>query len=402
MKKFMTFALCVAAVGSMSAQKANVEAAKKLSGKFDKIEEARTLIDEAIKNPETAKDAGTYYIGGKVEFDAYDKGLQAGMINPDDPSANKEKMAEELLRGYDLFLQAVPYDQIPNEKGEVKPKYIKDIVNKIAGHSSDFFTSGAAMWEAKRFYPEAYNCFLIYGDMPEMELLGNKAPKTAAADRAQSYFNAGIAAYSGNSLTEAADAFHKAQVLGFDDPNAYIYELACWQNIAQRDSTMQNLAQEKIFATAKAGYEKYGLQQPVFLNNLVNTYVMDEKYDDALATINNLLAENQGNSNLLGLRGFVYDRMGNDDASLADYIAASQAPDCDVEVLKNAAKKMYRVAANKLGTLDPRDSAGKMSIRTNYLEPGLELAKKAKGMQPDDYDVQNIIDNFQYSLETYY
>lgn len=402
MKKFMTLALCAAAVGSMSAQKENVEAAKKLSGKVDKIEEARALIQQAINDPATAKDAFTYYTGGKIEFDAYDKGIQAGMINPENPIANKEKMAEELLNGYNLFIQAVPLDQVPNEKGEIKPKYTKDIVNKIAGHSTDFFTSGGAMWEAKRYYPEAYQCFFIYGELPDMELLGSKAPKTPAADRAQAYFNAGIAAYSGNALDEAANSFHKSQVYGFDDPNAYIYELACWQNIAQRDSTRQNEAQERIFATAKAGYDKYGISQPVFLNNLVNTYVMDEKYPEALATVNNLLAENPNNSNLLGLRGFVNDRAGNDDASLADYLAAAALSDCDFETLKNASKKMYRMASNKLGTLDPKDQAGKLEVRTKFFEPGLEIAKRAKAMQPDDYDVDNVISNFEYAIETYY
>ncbi len=400
MKKIMTFALCAAAVASVSAQKANVEAAKKLSGKFDKIEEARALIQEAINNPETSQDAGTYFIGGKIEFDAYDKGVQAGMINPNDPAADREKMADELLRGYDLFLQAVPFDQVPNEKGEVKPKYTKDIVNKLAGHGNDYFNGGAVMWDAKKFYPEAYRCFLIYADMPDMELLGSKAPKTAPADRAQAYFNAGIAAYSGNSLIEAADAFNKSQKFGFEDPNAYIYELACWQNIAQRDSTMQQAAQDRIFAVAKAGYEKYGLTQPVFLNNLVNTFVLDEKYDEALATINNLLNENQGNPTLLGLRGFVYDRMDKDDESLADYLAACDSPDCEIDVIKNAAKKMYRVGTNKLGALDIRDFAGKQALRTKYFEPGLELAKKAKALQPDDYDIDNVIDNFNYTLET--
>lgn len=397
----MTFALCVAAVGSISAQKANVEAAKKLAGKVDKIEEARSLINAAIEDPSTANDALTYFTGGEVEFKAYDKGLQAGMINPNDPAADRIKMAEELLNGYDLYLKAIPFDQVPNEKGEIKPKYTKDIINKIAGHASDFFSSGAAMWDAKRFYPEAYKCFFIFGELPAMELLGNKAPKIPDSDRAQAYFNAGIAAYSGNALDEAADAFHKSQIFGYDDPNAYIYELACWQNIAQNNESRQSEAQQKIFETAKAGYEKYGVEQPVFLNNLVNTYVMDEKYDEALNTVNNLLATNPNNANLYGLRGFINDRAGKDEESIADYTMAANQPDCDFETLKNVAKKYYRVASNLLGQLDPKDKAGRDEIRAKYFLPGLEYANRAKAMEQDG-DVDNIISNYQYSLETYY
>mgnify|MGYP000759607749 FL=1 len=82
MKKLLTFALCLTAIGSMSAQKSNVEAAKKLSGKPDQIAEARELINKAIENPETANDAQTYYIAGKIEFDAFNKDLATSMINP--------------------------------------------------------------------------------------------------------------------------------------------------------------------------------------------------------------------------------------------------------------------------------------------------------------------------------
>ena len=172
MKKVITMALCLTAVGSLSAQKVNVDNAKKLSGKFDKIEEARTLIRQAMENPETANDAQTYYVAGKIEFDAYDKGLQAGMINPEDPSANPEAMAQELLNGYNYFLKALPLDSVPNEKGEIKPKVSKDIVNKISGHTNDFFAkAGATMYEMKKYYPEAYQSFMIYADMPDQPLI---------------------------------------------------------------------------------------------------------------------------------------------------------------------------------------------------------------------------------------
>lgn len=402
MKKFLTLAVCVAAVASASAQKANVEAAKKLSGKFDKIEDARNLINEAISNPETSNDAYTYYIGGKIEFDAYDKGLQSRMIDPNSPAANPEKMAEELLNGYKLFLQAVPLDSVPNEKGEIKPKYTKDIIGKLAGHTSDYFNAGGAMWEAKRYYPEAYQCFMIYGDMPELAFLGKKAPELPVADRAQAYYNAGIAAYSGNAVDQAADAFKKARLAGSEEPNVYIYELACWQNIAQNDSARQELAQNQVFEIAKAGYEKFGIAQPIFLNNLVNTYVLDEKYDDALNVVNNLLASNPDNANLYGLRGFVYDRAGKDTESVEDYMKATSLQDCDFETLKNAAKKLLRVGTSKLDSIAPNDRAAKNEILVNYYQPALDIANRAKSLNANDSDLEYVLENINYAIETYY
>ena len=408
MKKVITMALCLTAVGSLSAQKVNVDNAKKLSGKFDKIEEARTLIRQAMENPETANDAQTYYVAGKIEFDAYDKGLQAGMINPEDPSANPEAMAQELLNGYNYFLKALPLDSVPNEKGEIKPKVSKDIVNKISGHTNDFFAkAGATMYEMKKYYPEAYQSFMIYADMPDQAFLGNKAPKLDDTSRALAYFNAGLSAYVGNELIDAANAFRKARNFGYNDEesngaNAYVYEIACWQNLMQRDTTMNDEAQARIMDVAKAGNEKFGIAQPVFLNNLVNAYVIAEDFDNALNTVNNLLAANPENSNLYGLRGFIYDRMEKDNESLADYGKAAALPDCDYETLKNAAKKIYRVGAVKFGQIDPNDQAAKNRITTEYYDQAMSIAKRAKAMNASDSDIDHVIDAIDYALTTYF
>lgn len=404
MKKVMTLALCLAAVGSLSAQKANVDAAKKLSGKFDKIEEARSLIQQAMENPETANDAQTYYIAGKIEFDAYDKGFQAGMINPEDPSANPEAMAQELLNGYQYFLKAFPLDKVPNEKGEVKPKYTKDMINKLAGHTNDYFgKAGATMYEIKKYYPEAYESFMIYADMPDQPFMEGKGPKLDPASRAQAYFNAGLSAYVGNEVLKAADAFRQARNFDYTDPesngaNAYIYEIACWQNVLQNDSTMAQTAQERIFEVANAGNDKFGMEQPVFLNNLVNAYVMGEKYDNALATVNNLLASNPDNANLYGLLGFIYDRSGNDNASLENYRKAAALPDCDYETLKNVSKKLYRVGAAEFDKIEPNDRDGKNKIKSEYYDPALEIAKRAKALNGNDSDIDNVIDAIEYVI----
>ncbi|MDE7096046.1 MAG: hypothetical protein K2O47_00965, partial [Muribaculaceae bacterium] len=236
MKKLMTFALCFAAIGSMSAQKANVDAAKKLSGKPDQIEEARSLIKQAMENPETANDAQTYYIAGKIEFDAFDKDLGNSMVDP--ASVDKIKMGVNLLNGYNNFVKALPLAGVPNEKGKVDTKTPKSIISVLKGHVNEYFQSGADFFNAQKVYPEAYECFIIYADMPDQEFMQSEKLELPAADRGTAYFNAGLAAYSGNEIYKSADAFRKARNVGYEDKQAYIYEIACWQNAAMRDSTM--------------------------------------------------------------------------------------------------------------------------------------------------------------------
>ncbi len=404
MKKLLTFALCMAAIGSISAQKANVEAAKKLSGKPENIAEARDLINQAIQNPETANDAQTYYIAGKIEYDAFDKEFAAGMIKPE--SVDRLKMGEELINGYNQFLKALPLDQIPNQKGQVKPRFTKDMLNKIKGHANDYFQAAVEFFNAHKYYPEAYESFLIYADMPDQDFMADEKLDLPLEDRGTAYFNGGLAAYQGNELIKSADAFRKARSVGYDDKQAYIYELACWQLVAQRDSTMEETAKQKIIGVAEEGYAKYGMDEPLFVNNIVNYLVADEKYDEAISKVSDLLAQNPENAGLYGLRGFVYDRMGNDEASVNDYRKSVSFDNVDYETLKNAGKKIYRVGADKWNNIEGNSSeaqAARQDVKVNYFEAAKAIADKAKSKQENsDSDLDYLIENIDYALETYF
>ncbi|MDE5887695.1 MAG: hypothetical protein K2H46_08935 [Muribaculaceae bacterium] len=405
MNKLLTIALCLAAAGSMSAQKVSVDQAAKLSGKTDQLKQARELIQAAMENPETMNDPKTYYIAGKIEFDAFDNATKTKMINPDDPSANPVTMADELLKGYEYFLKALPLDSVPNEKGQVKPKYSKDIINKIAGHNGDFFTAGASYFNDKMYYPQAYDAFMIFGELPETGKLGKLAGLIDPTQIGTAFFNAGLAAYSGNEVEKAAKAFNKARVAGYPQPEAYIYEIACWQSVAQKDSEREKEAQANIFNIAKAGHEKFGLEQPLFINNMINSMVIDGNVDKALEQLNEVLAQNPDNAALYGLRGYVYDREGKDAESEADYRKAASLPSVDFETLKNASKKIFRIGTTKWNEIEGASAeatAARQNIKANYFESAKSIAEQAKAMKADDRDLQNVIESIDYALETYF
>lgn len=407
MKNLFVIALCAAAISPAMAQKQVVDNAAKLSGKFDKLEEARGLINQAMSNPETANDARTYFVAGELEFDAFDNGIKARMINPEAPAADPLAMGTEILKGYEWYLKALPLDSIPDAKGKVNPKYSKKIISKIAGHASDFFNAGGTFYNAKKVYPEAYTAFMIYGDMPDMEFLGKNAPQLPANDRATSYYNAGLSAYFGNELVKAANAFRKARTIGYEDPEGqvYVYEIACWQHLAQNDSTMVEPAKVAIIDVARAGYEKFGVEKPLFLNNLVNYMVSDGQFGQAIAMIDEQIAANPDNAGLYGLRGFVYDRKGDDNSAIDDYRKAAELPTVDFETLKNAAKKIYRTGAEKWNLIEGNSKdaqAARQDVKVNYFEAAKKITDKARQMNPNDPDLDYVIENIDYALETYF
>ena len=399
MKKFITLAMCGMAVMALNAQKANVEQAKKLAGKVDKIEEARSLIKQALQNPETSGDALTYYTAGKIEWDAYDKNAAKQMVNPD--AVDAVEMSNELLNGYNYFVQVFPLDQIPNEKGEIKPKYTKELQKKIAEKDVKFWEAGAVLYGEKKFYPEAYQAFMIYGDMPDMALLGDKAPVVVDTLRATAYFNAGLAAWSANEVDKAAIAFQKARENNYTQPESYIYEIACWQNIEQTDESRENEARDKIYAAAQAGFERFGMAQPVFLNNMVNSMLNAEKGQEALAVVNNAIQLYPDNASLLGLRAFVNDRLGNDADAEKDYRTAAGLPDADYDTLRNAVTKLLRSGQEKWNEIELRDPeilVKKENIKKNYFQEAKKYAEKAKTLTDHPDDMDYLLESIDYQL----
>ncbi|MBD5337094.1 MAG: hypothetical protein HDR95_07280 [Bacteroides sp.] len=407
MKKYLAIALTLASVASMSAQKANVDQANKLAGKVADLQTARNLIKEAAQNPETQSDPRTYFTGGKVEFSAFDKGAQAASVNPE--SVDAAALAENLLNGYNYFVMTLPLDGTQvDEKGKpIKAKYKKDISNILSTHAPQFFEQGGAAYNAKAL-PTAYQLFKVYGDMPELVEQGVIInPAITNENRALAYYYAGLSAYYADMVNEAADVLAKGRPLGFDEPTAYILEIASWQNIAQKDTARQAEAAKAIEVAAQAGYDKFGLEQPVFLNNLVNARIMNDDFQGALNLLNDVIAANPDNGNLYGMRAFVYDRMDNNDASLADYRKSAEMETTDFENLKNAAKKIMRVGTEKWNIIEGNSAeaqAAREDVKNNYFLQAKHITDLAKTKEggADDYDLQNVIENIDYVLETYF
>ncbi len=402
MKKILAIALGAATVVSVSAQKETVAQAGKLAGKIDKIEEARALIKQAAENAETANDVNTWYTAGKIEYGAFDEAFKKRAINPDDAAADPIAMGTELVNGYNYFIKALPLDSVPNAKGEIKPKHSKDMIAKMNNHHNDYFNYGGELFNNKHYYPEAYHAFMIYGDMPSQPWASKALKQVPDSMIALAYHYAGIGAYSGNALEDAIKAFEKARNAGITDPQNYVYEIASWQNVALRDSTKADLAKNKIAEAAMAGYKKFGIQNPLFLNNLVNSMLMDEKYDDALALVSEQIQSNPDKAFLYGLRGYINDRKGDEAASLSDYRKAASFDDADIETLKNAAKKVYTSGTAVWNSIESAQPEKRQDVKVNYFEAAKAIAERAKALDPNDSDVEYILENINYALETYF
>ena len=156
------------------------------------------------------------------------------MINPKDPNVNPLEMGQQLINGYNQFIKAMSLDSVPNEKGQIKPKYSKDMASRIMGHHNDYWTAGGTFYNEKKYYPEAYEAFMIYGSMPDSPFATKLVAQTQDSVANTAFFNAGLSAYAGNQLEAAAKAFKSARLNNTDNDQNFIYEIACWQYLAQQ------------------------------------------------------------------------------------------------------------------------------------------------------------------------
>ena len=401
MKKILTVALCAATAASMCAQKAVVEQAKKLAGKIDKIEEARSLYNQAIQNPETANDVNTYVVAGNVEFKAYDAARQKQMINPNDKSVDPMLMATNILNGYNMYMRALPLDSLPNEKGEVKAKNSKHIISQLQGKFNEYFNAGGTFYNEKKFYPEAYEAFMAYGTFPSTPYATKNIQAVPDSVINQAFFYAGLSGYAGKKLPEAAKAFKAARENGYDNPQSYIYEIACWQNMALDDPALEDKAKVEIEKIAMAGYDKFGMSQPLFINNLVNSYVQEGRMAEATQVVQNQIDKTPDNPALYGLMGYVLDRQDDHEGSVAAYRKAISFDNADFETLRNAARKLYNEGTVKWDAIQGNNRAAQMEVKNNYFDVAKAAAERAKVLNPDS-DIDSVLERIDYVLTQYF
>lgn len=276
MKKLSLFGLCLAVAVTASAQMSLVKDAKKSfkpGGDYNAFVE---MITPAFTNPETAQLAETWFTAGEAGFDNYDyymSQLRAG------GGYDAQAMGSSLVKGYELIMQALPFDSIPNEKGKVKPKYSKDIAKLVSSHHDAFNTAGALLWEAQD-YPGAYEAWGIYLNIPNDQRLGKGRP-AALPDSvvAMTNYNRGLAAFQARNYQDALDAFDMAIAYNYDDPQIYEFaaEMARQLNLPERQLEL-----------AQKGYAATG--DPKYMRVLVNYYIDKNDFAKATELLDNAIA----------------------------------------------------------------------------------------------------------------
>ena len=388
----LTVALCVAASASF-AQKRVVNGAQSIAkGSNADFGEARTLIKGALENPETKDDAKTWYVAGFIEDQQFNA-ERAKQILGQQP--NEPVMYEALYGILPYFQKAYELDQLPNEKGKVKPKYTKDIKSILSANHVYLFNGGAYYFD-KQEYKKAYDFFNQYVEISELPMFAG----TQTAEKDSTFMTVQFYAAAAASLAKdsrlAIAALERAKNTPYRQYDVYQY--LCYE-YGEARTAQDSVMLEKTF---EEGMQVFP-DSAFFLNNLINTYIYSNRNEKALEMLNVAIQKNPNDANLYNVMGRVYE------TGLKDYanaeknfqIALEKDPNL-TDALSNIGRIYYNQGVNKLSEAnminDSKKYQEELSMAKDLFKKALPYYKKAHEAEPEKMDNMIALRGIYYNL----
>ena len=373
----LTVALCVAASASFAQKKVVNEAQSIAKGSNADFGEARTLIKGALENPETKDDAKTWYVAGFIEDQQFNA-ERAKQILGQQP--NEPVMYEALYGILPYFQKAYELDQLPNEKGKVKPKYTKDIKSILSANHVYLFNGGAYYFD-KQEYKKAYDFFNQYVEISELPMFAG----TQTAEKDSTFMTVQFYAAAAASLAKdsrlAIAALERAKNTPYRQYDVYQY--LCYE-YGEARTAQDSVMLEKTF---EEGMQVFP-DSAFFLNNLINTYIYSKRNEKALEMLNVAIQKNPNDANLYNVMGRVYE------TGLKDYanaeknfqIALEKDPNL-TDALSNIGRIYYNQGVNKLSEAnminDSKKYQEELSMAKDLFKKALPYYKKAHEAEPE-------------------
>ena len=386
----LTVALCVAASSASFAQKKAVKEAQGIA-KGDKADftEARALIKGALENPETKDDAQTWYVAGFIEDQQFSAERTKQILGQ---QPNEPVMYDALIAILPYFKKAYELDQLPNEKGKIKPKYSKDIKSILSADHVYYFNGGAYYFDQKD-YKKAYDFFNQYLEISELPMFeGTQTAEKDSTFMTVQFYAAVAATQLGDSPT-AIKALNRAKDTDFRQNDIYQY-LAYEYQQAKDTVNFEKVLEEGM---AKFPNEEY------YLMNLINNYIYSGRNEKAIEYLNTAIAKDPNNSQLYHVMGMVYETGLKDYANAEKYFskALELNPEA-VESLSSLGRVYYNQGVNKQGEAnminDSKKYQEELTVAKDLFKKALPYFEKAHQLKPDESEYKIALRGIYYNL----
>lgn len=385
----LTVALCVAASASFAQKKAVNEAQSIAKGEKPDFGEARTLIKGALENPETKDDAKTWFVAGFIEDQQFSNERTKQVIGqqPDEPV-----MYGALINVLPYFNKAYELDQMPNEKGKIKPKYTKDIKG-ILGANHVYYINGGAYYFDQKDYKKAYDFFDQYLQISDLPMFKGEQVAERDSNFMTVQFYAAVAATQLGDSKLAIAALERAKNTDYRANDVYQY--LCYEYEQAKDTV-------NLEKTLEEGMVKFP-EESYYLMSLINNYIYSNRNEKAIEYLNTAIAKDPNNAQLYDVMGRVYETGLKDFPNAEKYFEKALEINPDyIESLSNLGRIYYNQGVNKQGEAnminDSKQYQEELAVAKEFFKKALPYFEKAHQMKPEEREYMTALRGIYYNL----
>lgn len=390
MKRILwTVALCIAATGAFAQKKAVKEAQSIAKGTSPDFAEARTIINGALENPETKEDAQAWFVAGFIENQQFSAEQTKQMIGQQPDEATMYSALTSILP---YFEKSYEYDQRPNEKGKVKPKYTKDIKSILSANHVYYINAGAYYFD-KEEYQKAYDAFEQYLKIKELPMFADTKVAEKDSNFMTVQFYAAVAATQLKNSELAIAALERAKNTDYRANDVYQY--LCYEYEQAKDTV-------NLEKTLEEGMVKFP-EEPYYLMSLINNYIYSNRNEKAIEYLNTAISKDSQNPQLYDVMGRVYETGMKDYAKAEEYFKKALEINPDyVESISNLGRVYYNQGVNKQGEANMINDAAKYQEELNkakdFFKQALPYFEKAHKMKPEEREYMIALRGIYYNL----
>jgi len=376
MKKIVFLLSAILLVGgSANAQKNNVSKAKaKILSETPDTKAAKEAILLALGDPTTKNLASTWFTAGDVFYTIYNEQQK---IQWTQKKGDQDLMAVSLKSALDSYSKADSLDQLPNEKGKIKPKFRKKIIEKVKEFQRGFIDAGSYYYEKKEFM-KSLDMFQTYIQYPNLKYMkGQGLEKDTLIPR--------ITYYCGLSATQAKEP--AISVKYFEQikdtiESQWVYGRLCSEYLTLKDTA-------NLVRMYKLGAQKFPTE-PFYTSNLINYYINENLMGDALVWINQALSRDQKSSILWNVKGRILENTNKLDECKVCYQKALDLDPNYADALGNMGRLYYNKAVEELDRIntirDDKKYRAEKVILKDLFEQARPFFEKAYSINPNDRD----------------
>lgn len=371
------------------------------------FKQARADIQEALENEETMSSAKAWYVAGDIEqrfFEKENEQLRLGL------AANEKDMYKALVNGYKYYLKSVALDTLPDVKGKVKPKHLKNIKKDLLMNSDGYIQGGVYYFNQKE-YKKAYDIWNIFLDIKSLPFMASEVSNMAPdSTYAMLEFNSALAAMQSGDRKLALKALNRAKGNGYAQNDVYKY-LVNEYEMAKDTVNLMAVLQEgnDLFKNEMIEIENpdgtVTTQKETFYSlRLINIYIFTNQYEKALSTLEAVIENDPDNAELWNVKGQLYETQKDIDNAIKCFDQALTLRPDFAAALGNMGRMYFNSAIEKNNALSETivNTAEFNKARESDVLPlyrkALPYYEKAHQLDPEEREYMVALRGIYYNL----